>query len=48
MNPSQLIDKRIAGLGDWRGETFAKLREVIHDADPAMVEEWKCVGTPVW
>ncbi len=45
--PSVLISNRIEELGDWRGETLAKLREIIKDADPEVVEEWKW-GTPVW
>lgn len=45
---SRLIDKRIAELGDWRGETLAKLRALIKVADPEIVEEWKWMGTPVW
>jgi hypothetical protein len=45
---SALIDERIRELGDWRGKTLAKLREIIHDADPEIVEEWKWMGTPVW
>src|ERR687887_2391693 len=50
---SKLIDKRIAELGDWRGETLGKVREIIKEADPDIVEEWKWVkptnpGTPVW
>jgi hypothetical protein len=45
---SRLIDERIKGLGDWRGKTLAKMREVIHQADPEIVEEWKWRGTPVW
>lgn len=44
---SKLIDERIAGLGDWRGKTLARMRALILDADPGMVEEWKW-GTPVW
>ena len=44
---SALIDEKIQGLGDWRGKTLAKVREIIHDADPGIVEEWKW-GTPVW
>lgn len=44
---SDLIDRKIAELGDWRGETLAKLRKLIHDAVPAVVEEWKW-GIPVW
>ena len=45
---SALIDARIRGLADWRGKTLAKVREVIHEADPEIVEEWKWRGTPVW
>ena len=45
---SALIDKRIAGLGDWRGETLARLRALLHEADPEIVEEWKWMGTPVF
>jgi hypothetical protein len=45
--PSELIDKAIAALEDWRGETLAKLRKLIHEADPDVVEEWKW-GVPVW
>src|SRR3954452_1768372 len=45
---SQLISKRIAELGDWRGETLARMRKLIHDADPDVVEEWKWMGTPVF
>ena len=50
---SQLIDKRIADLGDWRGETLSRMRRLIREADPGVVEEWKWVkptnpGTPVW
>jgi len=45
---SQLIDDRIAALGDWRGETLARVRALIHEADPEVVEEWKWRGTPVW
>jgi hypothetical protein len=47
-SPSALIDKRIQELGDWRGETLAKVRKLIHEADPDIVEEWKWMGTPVW
>ncbi len=43
-----LIDQRIKELGDWRGKTLAKIRKIIHDADPEIVEEWKWRGTPVW
>ncbi|MBB3180305.1 DUF1801 domain-containing protein [Variovorax sp. Sphag1AA] len=46
--PSQLIDERIAGLGDWRGETLARMRKLIKEADPEVVETWKWMGTPVW
>lgn len=46
--PSQLIDERIAALGDWRGETLARLRALIHEAVPDVVEEWKWRGVPVW
>ena len=46
--PSQLIDGRIAELGDWRGELLARLRSLIKDADPEVVEEWKWRGVPVW
>jgi hypothetical protein len=45
---SKLIDKRIAELGDWRGETLSRMRKLIHEADPEVVEEWKWMGTPVW
>ena len=45
--PSQLIDARIAELGDWRGETLARIRELITEADPEVVEEWKW-RNPVW
>ncbi len=50
---SALFDKKIKELGDWRGKTLAKAREIIHEADPEIVEEWKWVkptspGTPVW
>jgi len=46
--PSQLIDARIKALGDWRGETLARVRILIHEADPEVVEEWKWRGVPVW
>jgi hypothetical protein len=46
--PSQLIDGRIEELGDWRGETLARIRELIKQADPEVVEEWKWRGVPVW
>jgi hypothetical protein len=45
---SALIDERIKELGDWRGKTLAKVRELIHAADPEIVEEWKWMGTPVF
>ncbi len=47
-SPSRLIDARIAELGDWRGETLARIREIIRGADPDVVEEWKWRGVPVW
>src|SRR5436305_1398506 len=47
-NPSRLIDARIAELGDWRGETLARIRKLIREADPEMVEEWKWRGVPTW
>ena len=47
-SPSELISKRIADLGDWRGETLARMRKLIREADPDVVEEWKWMGTPVW
>jgi hypothetical protein len=46
--PSQLIDERIAELGDWRGEMLARLRALIKQADPDVIEEWKWRGVPVW
>jgi hypothetical protein len=45
---SKLIDARIAELGDWRGETLAKMRALIQEVDPEVMEEWKWMGTPVW
>src|SRR5208337_3468089 len=45
---SALIDERIKELGDWRGKTLAKVRGIVHAADPEIVEEWKWRGTPVW
>ena len=45
---SALISKRIAELGDWRGATLARMRKLIQQADPGVVEEWKWMGTPVW
>jgi len=47
-SPSRLIDARIKELGDWRGETLARLRTLIKQADPDVVEEWKWRGVPVW
>jgi hypothetical protein len=47
-SPSRLIDGRIKELGDWRGETLARVRAVIKAADPEVVEEWKWRGVPVW
>jgi hypothetical protein len=53
MNASKLLDERIRELGDWRGETLSRVRGIIKEADPEVVEEWKWVkptnpGTPVW
>src|SRR5438132_6253344 len=45
---SQLIDQRIRDLGGWRGETLARMRALILEADPEMIEEWKWMGTQVW
>ncbi len=45
---SELISKRIADLGDWRGEALDRMRKLIAEADPEVVEEWKWMGTPVW
>ena len=45
---SELISKRIAELGDWRGETLGRMRRLIQEADPEAVEAWKWMGTPVW
>ena len=47
-SPSQLIDARIEELGDWRGEMLARLRALIKQADPEVIEEWKWRGVPVW
>ena len=47
-SPSELIDGRIAELGDWRGETLAQIRALVKDADPDVVEEWKWRGVPTW
>jgi hypothetical protein len=48
LSASELISNRIAELGDWRGETLARMRELIKHVDPEVVEEWKWRGTPVW
>ena len=47
-SPSELIDERIEELGDWRGETLSRVRTLIKEADPAIVEEWKWRGVPTW
>jgi hypothetical protein len=47
-SPSALIDARIAELADWRGEMLARLRALVHEADPDVVEEWKWRGVPTW
>ena len=47
-SPAQLIDNRIAELADWRGETLSRMRKLIKEADPDVIEEWKWMGTPVW
>jgi len=47
-SPSQLIDARIKELGDWRGQTLSRLRTLVKQADPEVVEEWKWRGVPVW
>jgi hypothetical protein len=47
-SPSQLIDARIEELGDWRGEMLSRLRALVKEADPDIVEEWKWRGVPVW
>jgi hypothetical protein len=48
MNPSERIDRLIAGLTDWRGKTFARVRKSILEADREIIEEWKWMGSPVW
>ena len=48
IKPSENIDHLIVDLADWRGETLARIRKLIHDADPEIVEEWKWRGAPVW
>jgi hypothetical protein len=45
---SELISKKIADVGDWRGKTLAQMRKLVKEADPDVVEEWKWMGTPVW
>jgi hypothetical protein len=45
---SKLIDERIKKLADWRGKMLARVREIVHEADPEIVEEWKFMGTPIW
>ena len=45
---SELISKRIAELGDWRGDTLSRMRRLIKEADPVVVEAWKWMGTPIW
>jgi hypothetical protein len=47
-SPSQLIDARIKELGDWRGEMLSRLRALVKDADPEVIEEWKWRGVPTW
>jgi len=48
LSASALIDQRIEELGDWRGDMLAKVRKLIHEADPEIVEEWKWMGTPIF
>ena len=45
---SAMIDAKIKELGDWRGKTLSRVRDLIHEADPEIVEEWKWMGTPIW
>src|SRR6185295_7174985 len=45
---SAFIDEKIKELGDWRGKALARVRRIVHEADPEIVEEWKWMGTPVW
>jgi len=47
-SPSQLIDERIRELGDWRGKTLSRIRALVKEADPKVVEEWKWRGVPTW
>lgn len=48
LSASELISKRITDLGDWRGETLKRMRQLIQEVDPAVIEEWKWMGTPTW
>jgi hypothetical protein len=48
MNPSEKIDQRIASIADWRGQVLATVRRIMLEADPAVTEDWKWMGTPVW
>jgi hypothetical protein len=48
MDASKVIDQKIASLADWRGELLRSLRQLIHEVEPSIVEEWKWMGTPVW
>lgn len=48
MGASERIDQLILDLGDWRGETLAAIRELIHEVDPEVIEDWKWMGSPVW
>ena len=48
LSASKRIDRKIASLGDWRGERLAEIRTLIHEVDPEVVEEWKWMGSPVW
>jgi hypothetical protein len=48
MNPTEKIDQHIAGIGDWRGKVLATIRRIMLAADPAVTEDWKWMGTPVW
>ena len=45
---SAMIDQRIKELGDWRGKMLARVRKIVHEVDPEIVEEWKYMGTPIW
>jgi hypothetical protein len=47
-SPSELISQRIRDLGDWRGDALSRMRQLIKEADPEVVEEWKWMGTPIW